>query len=510
MLLFRRLGMSLVFTIENKKNLLLGVLFIKALILAGIIVWGSLDLSPDEAQYWTWSQELAPGYYSKPPGIAWQIALTSFLFGSSAWGVRCGSLVIGFLIPYLLFRKSLCIGLTQKISFWAALLLATSPLGFFVSFAATTDGGSILFFMLAILFAAEGMVKKKISWPIIGLLIGCGALYKWVAFVAWVFILPLLYIYPQKKKGWLKGVLISLVALIPVLYWNFSHEWATFRHVGETIFTKSSTRGNIGDFLLANVGIVFPPFFYYCMRGGLKAFREKSAPFFFLATLFGGIGVYLMLSLFKKIQINWVFYFYPPLMILGAWWALSTFKKGEKHLKIGGILSSFLVIGGLLFFTLQPKSWFPLPYRMNPFQQNLGWSRLPSILLSVGYNPEKEFLFSNKYQGASLLSFYAPLQKRAYFFNISENRKNQFSYWPGMAKKEKGNAGFFVVFEKASFQDLSWYRHHYLEKLHPYFEHVEFIGAYSLYESKGSPVKYAIIFKGLNYNGLEPMQSSKY
>ena len=31
----------------------------------------ALDLYPDEAQYWTWSRDLAFGYFSKPPVIAW-------------------------------------------------------------------------------------------------------------------------------------------------------------------------------------------------------------------------------------------------------------------------------------------------------------------------------------------------------------------------------------------------------------------------------------------------------
>ncbi|HWU81152.1 MAG TPA: 4-amino-4-deoxy-L-arabinose transferase, partial [Caulobacter sp.] len=36
-----------------------------------------LELYPDEAQYWLWSRELAFGYFSKPPMIAWLIWLTT-------------------------------------------------------------------------------------------------------------------------------------------------------------------------------------------------------------------------------------------------------------------------------------------------------------------------------------------------------------------------------------------------------------------------------------------------
>src|SRR5260370_7825314 len=55
------------------------------------LLWLALQpaaLFPDEAQYWVWSQQLALGYYSKPPLLAWLIALTTGLFGDSEFAVR--------------------------------------------------------------------------------------------------------------------------------------------------------------------------------------------------------------------------------------------------------------------------------------------------------------------------------------------------------------------------------------------------------------------------------------
>src|SRR5271166_2824787 len=46
------------------------------------------DLYPDEAQYWVWSRHLALGYYSKPPLVAWLIALTTAIFGESEFAIR--------------------------------------------------------------------------------------------------------------------------------------------------------------------------------------------------------------------------------------------------------------------------------------------------------------------------------------------------------------------------------------------------------------------------------------
>ena len=41
------------------------------------------DLVLDEAQYWTWSRDLAFGYFSKPPMIAWVIRGASELCGNA-------------------------------------------------------------------------------------------------------------------------------------------------------------------------------------------------------------------------------------------------------------------------------------------------------------------------------------------------------------------------------------------------------------------------------------------
>ena len=49
-----------------------------------------VDLYMDEAQYWAWSRELAFGYFSKPPLLAWIIAATDPVCGSGEACVRRG------------------------------------------------------------------------------------------------------------------------------------------------------------------------------------------------------------------------------------------------------------------------------------------------------------------------------------------------------------------------------------------------------------------------------------
>src|SRR5260370_36559397 len=50
--------------------------------------FSTVDLFFDESQYWAWSRELALGYFSKPPLLAWLIAAAEHLCGASEASLR--------------------------------------------------------------------------------------------------------------------------------------------------------------------------------------------------------------------------------------------------------------------------------------------------------------------------------------------------------------------------------------------------------------------------------------
>src|SRR5260370_13752778 len=55
------------------------------------LVWlavQSAGLYPDEAPYWFWATQPAWGYYSKPPLVAWAIALTTSAAGDIDFAIR--------------------------------------------------------------------------------------------------------------------------------------------------------------------------------------------------------------------------------------------------------------------------------------------------------------------------------------------------------------------------------------------------------------------------------------
>ena len=55
------------------------------------LYWNATDLFFDEAQYWAWSEQLAFGYFSKPPLVAWLIRAATEACGPGEACVRLPS-----------------------------------------------------------------------------------------------------------------------------------------------------------------------------------------------------------------------------------------------------------------------------------------------------------------------------------------------------------------------------------------------------------------------------------
>lgn len=510
-------------------NILCFILLIKSAILVWFILKGSIGLAPDEAQYWSWSQELDWGYYSKPPGIAWQIWLGTLFFGNTELGVRSTAVAIGFLISVAVFFLARYCRLQPQTCFWAGLILALSPLGILSSFLAITDGGMILFWTATCAYLVKDLDEEKTpNYRAIGILILFGALFKWPIFILWLFILAFAWFYPKMaSKDIFTGMVISSVGLVPSLVWNFSHDWVTFRHVYWTIVgnnkqevgTTPLAEGNFWEFLGAQAILLSPIFFLLLLAsfGFLIRKRKELRPSLLFCgwTSFAIVAFYCFLALFKKMQGNWCVFAYPTGIVFLAWYACEKLSWGKIALFGGIALSLLIVVSAFSIPYIQSHNLFPnsqIPYSLNSFRHNLGWHQLEKELQTVGYDPNKDFLFGDKYQMTSILSFYSPGQKRAYFLNLNSIRKNQFSFWPSMAEEQKGKDGYFVLAENTPHLEKNFPLKikKYEEILKNYFDSVTFLGIKPLAFTYNRMTKGALIFKCVNYHGNLPTDPELY
>src|SRR5262249_35006020 len=166
------------------------------LMLAGVLaltllrlLWLALqpaDLYPDEAQYWFWAQHPALGYYSKPPLVAWLIALTTSIFGESEFAIRLSAPLLHAATAIFVYA----IGTRfydSWIGMWSALAYASLPGASVSAFIISTDAPLLLCWAAALYAFIRAREDGGAGWwAAVGIACGLGLLSKY-AMAYWLF-----------------------------------------------------------------------------------------------------------------------------------------------------------------------------------------------------------------------------------------------------------------------------------------------------------------------------------
>jgi 4-amino-4-deoxy-L-arabinose transferase-like glycosyltransferase len=207
------------------------------------LIWlhvSRLDLFFDESQYWAWSRDLAFGYFSKPPLIAWVTAAAEHVCGSTVPCIRAQSPVLFFgtsVIVYAIANELY----DARVAFLAALSLALAP-GVAIESQIILPDVPLLFFWAAALLAYLKLIAGGSQrWTfVLGVLLGLGLLAKYamiyfllgIALAAWLDDDARRFL--RTPSPWLALALAALL-VAPNLVWNAENGFSTFRHTGDNI-----------------------------------------------------------------------------------------------------------------------------------------------------------------------------------------------------------------------------------------------------------------------------------
>ena len=188
------------------------------------------DLAPDEAYYWDWSRNLAIGYYSKPPMVAWVIAFFTHLGGDHPFFVRVGAVLFSLGSSIILFYLGRAL-FNAKVGFWAFIIANATPAFALGSVVMTIDPPLMFFWGLTILLLHRAVSgEKNRYWYLAGVSLGLGLLSKYTM----IALIPSLFFYlvfsPTKRFLLIKKepylfIFIGLLMLTPNLYWNYINQW---------------------------------------------------------------------------------------------------------------------------------------------------------------------------------------------------------------------------------------------------------------------------------------------
>jgi hypothetical protein len=268
-----------------------------------------LPLTGDEAYYWEWSRRLAFGYVDHPPAVAWTIASFGW-FGNNPGFVRLGFVVCGAIATWALAQCATLLAGDGRAGAAAALAFSVTPLASIAFGSAQPDGPYLMFWCLALWFAARAFrFGERRDYALLGLALGGVLLSRMFGFALLAGIAGYALL-PAHRRFWREGLALSfgVCALVysPFLIWNASHDWVTFafalvyRHEGEQL-AQSSLRHVLS--LYAAQAAAYSPGIWLGVT--ILVLRPRNA---FLAwTALPLVAVLTALALFRDVEIHWVF-----------------------------------------------------------------------------------------------------------------------------------------------------------------------------------------------------------
>jgi 4-amino-4-deoxy-L-arabinose transferase-like glycosyltransferase len=418
---------------------------------------GHVDLSPEEAQYWTWSKFLDVYYYSKPPLIAYFNYFSTFIFGINDLGVRINAVIIGALLSFLVYYFSLSLFKDEKIAFLGFLSLFFTPAYNLSSVLFLTDTLLVLFFFIYVVVLYKLFEEKKnIFYVLLSLSLGLGLLSKQIMILA-VFITFLIIF--LRKREFLKDVKLYLslicgllIGLIPFLIWNIQHDFATLKHLlflsgvegQEKPFSKSLQY--IGDYIVSQIAINSIFLFPFLVFAVYKGFGEKDdfKKFFLLVFPIFTFIFFFFIAFKHRVYGNWPAFSYITLYIILGFYILK--KNWFKSFFAAGFLS--LVSVFILFYTpIIDKIGLTnlLPPEKDPTKRLVGWKDLSNFVQNIRKEYPDSFLFSDDYFISSELMFYLKDHPFVYCINTGR-RKNQWDFWESInSEKNKRKTGIYVT-----------------------------------------------------------------
>ncbi|WP_212522965.1 glycosyltransferase family 39 protein [Actibacterium sp. MT2.3-13A] len=282
-----------------------------------VLLWfNRMDLFVDEAQYWLWGQELALGYYSKPPMIGWVIRAVTDLAGSDApFWVR---------LPAPLFHgaTALILGAAAARLFGARAAVvvaagyATLPMVALASILISTD--TIMFpFLAAALLGYLHLLERggAVTAALTGVALGLAFLSKYAA-IYYLICAPLAAVALPAARPRVADALVVLalfgLVISPNILWNMQHGFTTLAH---TLDNADWVRdpgaraglhfGRLAEFLGAQFAVFGPVLFGGLIWLALRARQAGSARQFLLLFALPVIAVVCVQALLSKAYANW-------------------------------------------------------------------------------------------------------------------------------------------------------------------------------------------------------------
>jgi 4-amino-4-deoxy-L-arabinose transferase-like glycosyltransferase len=340
------------------------------------------DLYPDEAQYWLWAQHPAFGYYSKPPLVAWVIAVSTGVFGDGEFAVRLAAPLLHAVAALFVYAFAARL-YDRRTGFWSALAYSSLPGVSLSAFIISTDAVLLPCWAAALYAFIRAREMDDARWWIaVGIAAGLGLLAKY-AMAYWLLSAFGYVLLMRGERRHLRPLLgaaaVAFLIYLPNLWWNWSNGFVSYLHVRDNAdLSRSASMFHPTAFLefFGSQFGVFGPLFFAVLLAIFARPRALTEPRARLLAVFAlpTLGMMLCVSLLSRAQPNWAAPTYVSAVILVVAWLLHGGRRRLLPVSIALNLALAVVLFGAA--DALAAVGVSVPAKYDPLHRLRGWREL--------------------------------------------------------------------------------------------------------------------------------------
>ena len=344
--------------------------------------------------------------------VGWLFSIGT-LFESLGNAARIPGVLLGH-CTFLIWNRILSPYLDEKRQAWWLAFVLLSPLLGLGSLIITPDVPMVFFWSLSLLVLLRLLEKPKPSlYAALGVTLGLGFCSKYLIVIFVPTALAWLVVSGEWKKLKFQYIPLTIVtgllACFPVLYWNYTHEWASFAfQLDHGLVSEKRNPMWPVEYLAGQLGLIFPIVAWLALQR-----REPREARFLHWFAWAPIAFFLYTSIKARVEANWPIMAYPAILSLAM--------INAKSLK--PIVATMIVWGTALLIVVSQvvHPWLPID------ENKLKTSEFHRFDVFAEEAAKNDKLYLGSYQMAAAVSY----KLRRQFYKIGGmNRRDFYDFTP--------------------------------------------------------------------------------